>query len=94
MVREQSGVDTHLRPLQDAKTIIVDGDEETLQVIITEADDKIINETMIDTVQVVADKSDHHHNRKYKKKSRSQLSSLRLRDKQSTPVEFTCLPSK
>ena len=94
MAREQKDVDTHLHPRQGVKTIIVDGGEETLQVIITEVEDKIINEIMTDIVQTVVDKKDRHHNRKYKMKSRSQLPGSRLRDKQSTPVEFTCLLSK
>ena len=94
MAREENVVDTHLHPHQGVKTIIADGGEETLQVIITEVEDKIINEIMTDIVQIVVDKSDHRHNRKYKKKLRSQLPGSRLRDKQSTPVEFICLLSK
>ena len=107
---EQIGVDTRLPPPQGAKTIIADGGEETPRGIITAAGmmindvGKIMNETMVeiatgtadgDIVQQIAlDKSDPHLNRKYRKKSRSQLSDSRRRDKQSILVEFTCLLSK
>ena len=94
MAREQSGVDTHLRPRPGAKIIIADGSVEILQVIITVLEDKIINETMIDIVQAARGKNEHHHIKKYKKKSKNQLSGSRLRDKQSIPVAFTCLLSK